>query len=187
MTRFTHRLAQREDIPTIKAIMEASMVEMNRGVLSEEELIAAKETMGVDETLIDDQTYFLIETEAGGKTVAVACGGWGKRRTLYGGRHTEGRDDSFSDPATEPARIRAMFTHPDWVRRGIGTLLLDLGEGAARDAGYQSIELGSTVAGIPLYEARGYVPFHREETVAANGVVKTVLHMRKSLAEPAGA
>ena len=181
MVSFTHRLAQRDDIPTIKAIMEASMVAMNQGVLTDEELIAAKETMGVDETLIEDQTYFLIETEVDGHTVAAACGGWGKRRTLYGGGHTAGRDDSFSDPETEPARIRAMFTHPDWVRKGIGTLLLDLGEGAARAAGYKTIELGSTVAGIPLYEARGYVPFHREDNVAANGAVKTVLHMRKSL------
>ena len=161
--------------------MQASMVEMNKGVLSDEELEAAKETMGVDETLIEDQTYFLIETEVSGEKVAVACGGWGKRRTLYGGGHTAGRDDSFSAPATEPARIRAMFTHPDWARQGIGTLMLNLGEQAARDAGYRTIELGSTVAGIPLYEARGYIPFHKEETVGANGAVKTVLYMRKSL------
>lgn len=178
---FTHRLASRADISTIRAIMQASMLAMNQGVLSDEELEAAKETMGVDETLIEDQTYFLVETNLGGTKCAVACGGWGKRRTLYGGGHTEGRDDSFSDPATEPARIRAMFTHPDWVRRGIGSLLLDLGEQAAREAGYRTIELGSTVAGIPLYQARGYVPFHKEETVGANGAIKTVLYMRKPL------
>ncbi|MEO1658299.1 MAG: GNAT family N-acetyltransferase [Pseudomonadota bacterium] len=178
---FSHRLATPDDIPAIDALMEASIIENNKGVLSEKDLIAARETMGVDRTLIDDQTYFVIETLVDGDTVMVACGGWGKRRTLYGGAHTEGRDDSFSDPATEPARIRAMFTHPDWIRKGIGTLLLNLGEGAARDAGYKLIELGSTVAGIPLYEARGYTAFFKEETKGSNGAIKTVVHMRKSL------
>ena len=74
-----------------------------------------------------------------------------------------------------------MYTHPDWTRRGIGSLLLDLGEGAARAAGFRTIELGSTIAGEALYLARGYAPFHREEQVAANGKVKTVIHMRKAL------
>jgi len=178
---FSHRLATTDDIPAIDKLIEASIVGTNNGLLSEKDLTAARETMGVDPTLIDDQTYFVIETNVDGAMVMVACGGWGKRRTLYGGAHTEGRDDSFSDPATEPARIRAMFTHPDWVRLGIGSLLLRLGEDAARQAGYKAIELGSTVAGIPLYEACGYKDFLTEETRGANGGIKTVVHMRKSL------
>ncbi|MEO1042335.1 MAG: GNAT family N-acetyltransferase [Pseudomonadota bacterium] len=178
---FTHRLATPQDIPVIDALMEASITGNNRGMLSEKDLIAARETMGVDPTLIDDQTYFVIETSVDGKTVMAACGGWGKRRTLYGGAHTTGRDDRFSDPASEPARIRAMFTHPDWVRQGLGTMLLQLGEDSARKAGFRTIELGSTVSGVPLYEARGYVAYHTEETVGENGGIKTVVHMKKSL------
>ena len=178
---FTHRLATTDDIPTIIALMDASITENNRGVLSEEDLEAARETMGVDTTLINDQTYFVGETNVEDATLMAACGGWGKRRTLYGGAHTDGRDDSLSNPETDPARIRAMFTHPDWIRQGLGTLLLNLSEEAARQAGFGVIELGSTVAGLPLYEARGYTAFFKEETVGSNGAIKTVIHMRKSL------
>ena len=116
-----------------------------------------------------------------GQTVLVACGGWGKRKTLFGGDTTAGRDDSLSDPETDAARIRAMYTHPDWIRKGLGTLLLDLGEGAAREAGFKAIELGSTVPGLPLYEARGYEAFHTEVRTSANGLTNTIIHMRKAL------
>ena len=112
----------------------------------------------------------------------VGCGGWGKRKTLYGGDHTVGRDDSLSDPDTEAARIRAMYTHPDWTRRGIGTLLLELGEDAASKAGFKTIELGSTVPGEPLYLARGYVEVERRVETAANGSENTVIKMVKPLA-----
>jgi len=111
----------------------------------------------------------------------VGCGGWGKRKTLYGGNHTVGRDDSFADPATDAARIRAMYTHPDWIRRGIGTLLLDLGEEAARDAGFKVIELGSTLPGEPLYAARGYREVSRDEQIAENGAKNVIIVMRKTL------
>ena len=178
---FTHRVATYDDIDTIVSIMRASIAENMKAFLSPKEITAAQESMGLDMSLIEDGTYFVIETEKEGETVAVACGGWGKRRTLYGGDHTKGRDDSLSDPATEPARIRAMYTHPDWTRRGIGTLLLDLGENAARDAGFKIIELGSTVPGYPLYLARGYVEFDRVVEKTANGADNTIIKMRKTL------
>ncbi|NNE41516.1 MAG: GNAT family N-acetyltransferase [Marinicaulis sp.] len=178
---FTHRVATHDDIDTIVSIMRASIAENMKDFLSAEEIAAAQESMGLDMSLIEDGTYFIIETEKEGETVAVACGGWGKRRTLYGGDHTKGRDDSMSDPATEPARIRAMYTHPDWTRRGIGTLLLDLGENAAREAGFKTIELGSTVPGYPLYLARGYVEFERVVEKAENGADNTIIKMRKAL------
>ncbi len=181
MTQFTHRIATEADIPAIEGIMRASIEGNMREFLSEAEVVAAREAMGLDQSLIRDGTYFVIETIAGGETVAVACGGWGKRRTLYGGDAIEGRDDSLSDPAIHAARIRAMYTHPDWTRQGIGSLLLDLGEAAARAAGFKSIELGSTVPGYPLYQARGYVEFHRESKTAKNGQVRLVIHMRKAL------
>lgn len=179
--KFTHRLAQTEDTQTIIELMQASIAENMKDFMSEAEIKAAQETMGLDTTLIEDQTYFIIETEQDGKTVAVGCGGWGKRRTLYGGNHTKGRDDSFADPAVDAARIRAMYTHPDWTRKGIGALLLELGEQAARDAGFKTIELGSTLPGEPLYRARGYVEYDRDIQTAENGSENVIIAMRKSL------
>ena len=181
--RFTHRIATEKDKDAIIELMRAAIGENMKAFLSAAEIKAAQETMGLDQTLIEDGTYFLIECEENGKTVLVGCGGWGKRRTLYGGDHTKGRDDSFSDPAVEAARIRAMYTHPEWIRQGIGSLLLDLGEDAARLAGFKSIELGSTVPGEPLYLARGYQEYDRETKVAANGEKNVVIHMRKMLVD----
>ncbi len=177
----SHRVAGVADTPAIKQLMLASIAENMKNFLSASEIEAAKETMGVDKTLVADGTYFLIETMHEGETVLVGCGGWGKRRTLYGGDHTVGRDDSLSDPATDAARIRAMYTHPDWTRRGIGSLLLDLGEEAARKAGFKTIELGSTVPGEPLYLARGYVEVERKVQKGANGSDNTVIKMVKTL------
>ena len=179
---FTHRIAQQIDTEVIRQLMQASIAENMKAFLSVSEIEAAKETMGVDKTLIADGTYFLIEAIHNGKAVLVGCGGWGKRKTLYGGDHTVGRDDSLSDPDTEAARIRAMYTHPDWTRRGIGTLLLELGEDAASKAGFKTIELGSTVPGEPLYLARGYVEVERRVETAANGSENTVIKMVKRLA-----
>ncbi|MEM9013520.1 MAG: GNAT family N-acetyltransferase [Pseudomonadota bacterium] len=178
---FESRIATTEDIPDIVALMGLAIEQNMRAFLSPAEITAAKETMGVDQTLIDDGTYFLIETREGARRILVGCGGWGKRRTLYGGDHTKGRDDALADPKTDAARIRAMYTHPAWTRRGIGSLLLELGENAAREAGFSTIELGSTVPGEPLYQARGYVEFDREAHIGANGEQNIVIHMRKRL------
>ena len=178
---FTHRIAGPDDVPAIADLMQQAIERNMADFLSAAEIEAARESMGVDQTLIEDGTYFLIETEVDGEAVLVGCGGWGKRRTLYGGNHTAGRDDSYSDPATEPARIRAMYTHPDWTRRGIGTLLLQLGEDAARQAGFKHIELGSTVPGEPLYLARGYRELSRVTHRSANGEANVIIHMRKAL------
>lgn len=176
-----HRIALKADTEAIKRLMRAAITENMKSFLSASEIEAAKETMGVDKTLIEDGTYFLIEAEQEGETVLVGCGGWGKRKTLYGGDHTVGRDDSLSDPSLDAARIRAMYTHPQWTRRGIGTLLLDLGENSARLAGFKAIELGSTVPGEPLYLARGYVEVERKVVKGANGSDNTVIKMVKSL------
>lgn len=177
----THRVAKDTDVPSIEQLMHSAITENMRAFLTASEIEAAKHSMGVDQTLIKDGTYFLIETIHQGKLVLVGCGGWGRRKTLYGGDHTAGRDDSLSDPANDAARIRAMYTHPDWTRRGIGTLLLKLGENAARQAGFKIIELGSTVPGEPLYLARGYVQVDRREETAANGSINTIIKMVKVL------
>lgn len=161
--------------------MQFSIMENMRPFLTAQQIEAAKETMGVDLTLIEDKSYFVVETVQDGKKLLVGCGGWGKRKTLYGGNHTRGRDDSFSDPAIDAARIRAMYTHPHWLRRGIGKLLLELGERAARDAGFTRIELGSTLAGESLYRASGYQEVSRETHIAANGADNVVIKMVKAL------
>lgn len=179
--QFTHRIAGENDIAAIIELMQNSIAENMKAYLSAIEIEAAKETMGVDRTLIEDGTYFLIETSVNDKNVLVGCGGWGKRKTLYGGDHTKGRDDSLSDPSQDAARIRAMYTHPDWTRLGIGSLLLDLGENAARTAGFKTIELGSTVAGEALYQAKGYVETKRESTAADNGSESLIITMEKPL------
>ncbi|MFT5132849.1 MAG: GNAT superfamily N-acetyltransferase [Gammaproteobacteria bacterium] len=175
------RLARPEDRPAIVQLMRASISENMKSFLSRAEIEAAQETMGLDRTLLEDETYFVIEALDNGETVMVGCGGWGKRKTLYGGDHTIGRDDRYSDPAADAARIRAMYTHPDWVRQGIGTLLLEIGESAAREAGFTTIELGSTVAGEPLYLARGYVELSRETHLAENGSDNVIIKMHKML------
>ena len=160
----------------------AAMLTVRRAVSAfSSKAAAVQETMGLDMTLIEDGTYFIIETVQNGRNIAVACGGWGRRRTLYGGDHTAGRDDSFSDPAKEPARIRAMYTHPSWTRQGSGSLLLTLGEDAARAAGFKTIELGSTLPGEPLYHARGFVEIDRETHIGTNGSKNVVIRMRKNL------
>lgn len=177
---FLVRIAGADDVPAIMALMSSAIEHNMRAFLTPEEIEAAKETMGVDQTLIDDGTYFLIVSRS--DDALAGCGGWGKRRTLYGGNHTVGRDDTLSDPATEPARIRAMYTHPDFTRRGVGKLLLSLGEDAACAAGFKTIELGSTTAGEPLYLACGYREVSRRDFPGANGAENLVIKMRKTLA-----
>jgi GNAT superfamily N-acetyltransferase len=181
MIELSSRLAQQEDIPAIVTLMKFSIAENMKAFLNAKEIVAAQETMGVDQSLITDQTYFLIETVDAGRTVLVGCGGWGKRKTLYGGDHTVGRDDSFSEPSVDAARIRAMYTHPGWIRKGVGTLLLELGEQAARDAGFKTIELGSTAAGEPFYLAHDYMEVSREILVGENGADNLVIKMIKDL------
>ena len=161
--------------------MRISIAENLKEFLSAPEIEAAQETMGIDHTLLADRTYFVVETIKAGQTILVGCGGWGKRRTLYGGNHTVGRDDSYSDPTVDAARIRAMYTHPDWVRCGVGTLLLEIGEAAAREAGFVRMELGSTIPGEPFYRARGYREVARETHVGANGADNIIIKMIKDL------
>ena len=179
--KFSHRIAAQSDIPAIIDLMRLAIEENMKVYISREEIEAAKETMGMDQTLIDDGSYFLIEAEVESRQVLVGCGGWGKRRTLYGGNHTKGRDDSLSDPATDAARIRAMYTHPEWTRQGIGSLLIQLSEDAARAAGFKRIALGSTVAGEPLYLAKGFKEVSRAVLRGENGSENLVVTMEKPL------
>ena len=133
--------------------------------------------MGLDTQIIEDGTYFLIFDN----DQLVGCGGWSRRRTLYGGDHTMGRDENLADPASEPAKIRAMYTHPDHVRRGIGRLILNLAEDAARREGFKQVELGATASGQLLYEKAGYEEVEDLSSADQDGVTVPIILMRKSL------
>jgi GNAT superfamily N-acetyltransferase len=149
---FNFKLANSEDIPAIKGLMEQSITELLGNYLNEEELEASFESMGLDDQLILDKTYFLIDFEG----ILVGCGGWSNRKTLFGGNHTPNRSNDFLNPNNDSAKIRAMYTHPDWARKGIGTLILELAEKEASNAGFKRCELMATLSGIYLYKNRGY-------------------------------
>jgi GNAT superfamily N-acetyltransferase len=158
-----HRLATRADLPQLTALMSLAIGELQKPFLSEAQIASSRMTMGLDTQLVDDGTYFIVEAEG----VLAGCGGWSRRATLYGGDHSPGRDTSLLDPAKDPARVRAMYTHPAFTRRGIGRLILALCEEAARGGGFTRAELMATLAGVPLYRACGYTPI--EEIVDARG------------------
>lgn len=146
------RLATATDAPAIAALMERAIAELQQGFLTPEQIAASRVAMGLDLQLIEDGTYFCVE-EAG---TLVGCGGWSRRATLYGGNHSAGRNPRLLDPATERARIRAMYTHPEHTRKGIGRLILEAAEQAARTEGFQELEMAATMSGKPLYLACGY-------------------------------
>lgn len=150
----TIRLAGADDIPQLNELIPASARELSRGFYAPGEVEAAvAHVFGVDTRLIDDGTFFV--ADAGGRV--VGCGGWSRRATLFGGdAAVTGRDDRPLDPATDPARVRAFFVHPDCARRGIGRRLLAACEAAAREAGFGRAELVATLPGEPLYAACGY-------------------------------
>ena len=111
----------------------------------------------------------------------VGCGGWSKRKTLYGGDVWVAREDSLLDPAKDAAKIRAFFVHPDWARRGIGTLILEACEQAAIAAGFQRFEMGATLTGVPLYKARGYTALEDLGVPLEDGVTLPIVRMEKRL------
>lgn len=178
MDSFTHRLATQADTESIRALMARAIDELQRAFLDPDQLVASRAVMGLDTQLIADGTYFLVE--AGGRL--AGCGGWSRRATLYGGDHsTDLRDPALLDPATDPARIRAMFTDPGFARRGVGRLILSICEAAARDAGFRRAEMMATLAGEPLYRACGYTPIERFNTPPVNGISVPLIRMGKPL------
>src|SRR5688572_21939816 len=119
----SNRLAMEADLPALRTLMETAIAELQRGFLTDEEIEASHEVMGLDTQLVADRTYFVIEREG----ALAGCGGWSRRATLYGGDHSSDlRDPALLDPSVDAARVRAMYTHPDHVRRGVGRLILKL-------------------------------------------------------------
>ncbi len=153
MTTIRFRTAHIDDLVVLGTVMDAAIGELQRGFLSPEQIAASRAVMGLDRQLVTDGTYFIamIADDVAG------CGGWSRRATLYGGDHSAGlREPRLLDPATEPARIRAMYTQPGFARRGVGRALLAHCEAAARAEGFAACELMGTMAGLPLYLSAGY-------------------------------
>jgi GNAT superfamily N-acetyltransferase len=137
--------------------MNASIAELLKPFLSPAQIEASYAVMGLDKQLIEDGTYFVVEQDG----VIAGCGGWSRRATLFGGDHSANRDAALLDPKKDAARVRAMYTHPAFTRRGVGRMILDTSERAAAAEGFTRVELAATAGGEPLYRACGYTPLSR--------------------------
>ncbi len=161
------RAAVPADVPRIAALMRQSVLDVFPQFHNETETAAAARYMTEPDTvLIDDGTYYV--HDAAGEV--VACGGWSKRDKLYTGSGAAPSDDRLLDPATEPARVRAMFVRGDWTRRGLGRAILDASAAAARAAGFRTLVLMATLPGVPLYRSFGFREVARVALPLPNGV-----------------
>lgn len=178
MTDLTHRLAQMDDLPALRALMTRAIEQLQASFLTPEQVAASHQVMGLDTQLVKDQTYFMIES--GGHL--VGCGGWSWRATLFGGDNSiVPREPLPLDPATDAAKIRAMYVNPDHARRGIGKRIMELCENAARDAGFGKTEMMATLAGVPLYRACYYAEIEPVEATTPEGVIVPLIRMGKVL------
>ena len=178
-TSFTLQLATEADIPSLHALIEASVRGLQAGDYSPAQIEGALGTvLGVDTQLIADRTYFIAHglNENAGQRIA-GCGGWSKRKTLFGADHGPARAPELLDPAIDAAKVRAIFVHPDFARRGLGSLMLSTVENAAREAGFRRFEMGSTLTGVPLYQLKGYVEVERIAVPLWNGEALPVVRM----------
>jgi GNAT superfamily N-acetyltransferase len=181
---FSVRKAAEQDVPVLRELIDSSVRGLQAADYTPTQIEGALATVyGVDSQLIADGTYFVVETSDPEEEI-VGCGGWSRRKTLYGGDRWTGREDSLLDPDKDAAKIRAFFVHPGWVRRGIGTILLDECEHAALAAGFRRLEMGATLSGVPLYAARGYVALEDLAVPLANGESLPIVRMEKHFAEP---
>lgn len=172
------RKANLDDSSAITQLINESARYLSRDDYSEQQIEGAIATVfGVDTNLIIDGTYFVAESNG----ELIGCGGWSKRKTLFGGDQYATRDASELDPKTEPAKIRAFFMHPEHARKGIARAILDACESEARAAGFQALELMSTLPGIKLYRACGYEGEDRVELDVGEGLTIGLVPMRKEL------
>jgi GNAT superfamily N-acetyltransferase len=183
-----YRLATPDDITRLHALIDRSVRELQIHDYTDSQIDEALRTyLSLDTQLIADQTYFVVEDPAvSAEAPLIASGGWSARRTLCGGdtslggdENPAGRDASLLDPATEAAKIRAFYVHPDWARRGIGSKILELCENAARAAGFTRFEMGATLTGVPLYARHGYVEIERLALPFSNGESLAIVRMTK--------
>jgi GNAT superfamily N-acetyltransferase len=177
------RIALESDIPALHALIEASVRGLQADDYTPAQIEGALGTaLGLDTQLIRDQTFFVVEappTDESSHQRLVGCGGWSKRKTLFGSDHTSLREPDLLDPATDAARVRAIFVHPTVARRGLGSLILSHVEAAAQAAGFRRFEMGSTLTGFRLYRLRGYVEVERVTVPLRNGESVPVIRMIK--------
>lgn len=176
----TLRPAVPGDIPALRELIDASVRGLQAADYTPAQIEGALQTVyGVDSQLIADGTYYVVETRP--ESGIVGCGGWSKRKTLFGGDRWTGREDSLLNPQQDAAKIRAFFVHPKWVRRGIGSMILEACEQAASAAGFTRFEMGATLTGVPLYRARGYVVLENLDVPLKNGDSLAVIRMEKRM------
>ncbi|WP_334161915.1 GNAT family N-acetyltransferase [Phenylobacterium sp.] len=173
----TLRAATAADAPALRVLMDRSIRRLLEPFLPPEAVEASFEIMGLDTQLLADATYYVVEVDGR----LAASGGWSRRATLFGGDHTTGRSAALLDPAAEPARVRAMYTDPDFARRGLGRAILEACEAAARAEGFRAAELAATMGGVPLYRACGYREVEPFEVATSGGVRVPLVRMSKPL------
>ncbi|HEX4825101.1 MAG TPA: GNAT family N-acetyltransferase [Candidatus Polarisedimenticolaceae bacterium] len=172
------RLAETSDIPALASVIEASARGLSDGFYTPRQVESAiRYVFGVDSQLIADGTYF---AAMNGEEIA-GCGGWSKRATLYGGDQAGTRSARLLDPSHEAARIRAFFVAPSHARAGVGTLLLEASEDAARTAGFRRMELMATLPGVPFYAARGYAASPPTRDTLPDGTTIAFVRMERLL------
>ncbi len=183
---FRLRLAEEQDIPALHALIEASVRGLQAGDYTPAQIQGALGTvLGLDTQLIADRTYYVAESSAqNAPPELAACGGWSRRKTLFGADRGPGREPDLLDPATDAAKVRAIFVHPRFARRGLGSLILSTVEDAAREAGFRHFEMGSTLTGVPLYRLRGYVGVEPIAVPLGNGESLPIVKMVKDAREP---
>lgn len=176
----TSRFAELEDKQTLQNLIALSARGLNSEHYTPEQVESIlKYVYGVDTQLIRDHTYFVILDD----DRIIGCGGWSRRKTLYGGDQLKADSpDNLLDPATEAARIRAFFVHPDWARQGVGSQIMQLCEDAAREAGFHSMELMATLTGGKLYERFRFAVAEESDVTLPDGNMMKVRRMTKSLA-----
>ena len=185
------RIAVPEDVPTLRELINKSVRGLQAQDYSQAQIEGALQTVfGVDSQLIADGTYIVAEAERNAvardeaapepsELIVVGCGGWSKRKTLYGSDHWTGREDALLDPQRDAAKIRAFFIHPDWARRGVGSMILQACEDAARSAGFTRFEMGATLTGAKLFGVKGYAAVKPISIPLVNGETLPVIHMEK--------
>jgi GNAT superfamily N-acetyltransferase len=174
----TTRLATFDDVPALQQLIAVSVRGLSKNYYTIAQIESAiKYIFGIDTQLINDGTYYLVEDDS----TIIACGGWSRRNTLYGGDQHKAKDDPMLDPLKDAARIRAFFVHPNYARKGIGTMMMNLCESAAQQNGFRSFELGATLPGVPLYERLGYITLERIDASLPDGEVLGIVKMRKGI------
>lgn len=175
---FIIRPARHQEKSVLNALIARSGIGLSAGFYTDEQAQAiTRDVFGVDSALVADGTYYAIEEEG----VVVACGGWSKRATDFGGDHAKSGNERPLDPATEPARIRAFFVDPGMARRGLASMLLVHCTTQARMAGFSALELVSTMPGEPLYLRYGFVPIEKIKLALSGGVTVALTRMRKEI------